>query len=143
MQLSEDLRCRHQLAASDLRQLVNEERPEETVKAAYKECSSLRLQWNIARSIIQRIEADQKSVTDTSASEAAEQMECADSDSLESWNDCGADQLRVAANALLGLLNQTIHFAEVRSVAKQNLAVLEARIEAVPSQPSNGETSTP
>ncbi|KAH7727633.1 ubiquitin-conjugating enzyme family protein, partial [Aphelenchoides avenae] len=137
VQLSEDLRCRHQLAASDLRQLVNEERPEDVVKAAYKECASLRLQWNIARSIIQRIETDQKPVTvgSTAESESSEKMECSDAGAIESWNDCGADQLRVASNALLALLNQTIHFAEVRSVAKQNLALLDSPVESLPQTP--------
>lgn len=57
-QLSEDLRCKHQLMSAELRRLVDENPSEEEIKQVYCECVQLSLQWNIVVGIVHRLELD-------------------------------------------------------------------------------------
>uniref|UniRef100_A0A914XHT9 UBC core domain-containing protein n=1 Tax=Plectus sambesii TaxID=2011161 RepID=A0A914XHT9_9BILA len=101
-QLSEDLRCRHQLAAAELRQLVKEDQDDATVRQVYRECSQLRLQWNIVRGVVERLESDGKSLQTT--------------DSFldyKSWSDCCFDQLRVVADVLMTSLVQATPYVAI------------------------------
>uniref|UniRef100_F1KPF7 Baculoviral IAP repeat-containing protein 6 n=1 Tax=Ascaris suum TaxID=6253 RepID=F1KPF7_ASCSU len=103
-QLCEDLRCRHQLASNELVNLVEEDADERDVKKVYKECTLLRAQWNVVHGVVRRLTSHQALVRDFHVMEG-------------SWESCGAEQLRVVAEQLFGLLTQSVHLLDLRSAA--------------------------
>ncbi|VDN50324.1 unnamed protein product [Dracunculus medinensis] len=126
-QFSEDLRCRHQLASAELKQLVRIRSDEKEVFYLYNECLQLRIQWNIVRGVVNRLEYDQ--MINKGYDEPLQ----------KSWKECCSDQLRIIAEELFALLRQCYSLLDVRyySDASSSKFVPEAVIETITKKKEN------
>uniref|UniRef100_A0AC34RKZ8 UBC core domain-containing protein n=1 Tax=Panagrolaimus sp. JU765 TaxID=591449 RepID=A0AC34RKZ8_9BILA len=100
----EEVRCRYNMASSELQKLIEEETPLIKVKDAYSECFNLRLQWNIAYGVMNRFR--------NSAPESM--IALSESFETRSWEDYDIEHLKSLSSIMINFSNQMIYLLDLR-----------------------------
>lgn len=79
-----------------------------SIRQQYRECFALRLEYNIVRNLISRIQMDNKVLDENEKKELKQQQ--------SGWSMIGLEQLAVMAHRLIALLNLFSAFTDARKM---------------------------
>ena len=117
IRLSETVRIQYDNRTTTLRNAIIDGMSSNFIRAVYRDVNTIRIELNVIRSLIQRLQADSRPDTDE------------DQLSLTSWRFCPADKLKVISSSLLSLLTHAVFLSNVREKMNELLTKSDTRKE--------------
>uniref|UniRef100_A0A914PFM2 Uncharacterized protein n=1 Tax=Panagrolaimus davidi TaxID=227884 RepID=A0A914PFM2_9BILA len=106
---SEEVRCRYNIAAAELKKLIEEGYSAVQVKEAYVLCYNLRLQWNIAYNVMEKLQNVNSPIIPE------------ENIATKEWNQFDMEHLNFLCSSLLNFSNELTNALDLRDSAREIL----------------------